>query len=166
VRVDPSVDEYLMDVDSEAVWFLDGGAPEYMRAHPRGPAVWEAVHALRPRLIATRTTLVHVDYWSGNILWDGDRISAVVDWEEAGYGDPAVDVAYCVMELALEGFDTAVAEFIDEYELTSGRRLANLGYWKLAAAVRPMLDIDAWMTAPAMARRFDRFIEQALREVR
>jgi aminoglycoside phosphotransferase (APT) family kinase protein len=108
--------------------------------------------------------LVHVDYWSGNILWVGDRISAVVDWEEAGYGDPAVDVAYCVMELALEGFDVAVADFIDEYVRTSGRRVDNLGYWKLAAAVRPMLDIDARITTPAMARRFDRFIEQALRE--
>jgi hypothetical protein len=27
-----------------------------------------------------------------------------------------------------------------------------------------MLDIDAWITTPAMARRFDRFIELALRE--
>jgi aminoglycoside phosphotransferase (APT) family kinase protein len=165
VPVDPSIDEYLMDVDSEAVWFLAGGFPEYMRAHPRGPAVWQAVATMREHLTAVDRTLVHVDYWSGNILWDGDRISAVVDCEEAGCGDPAVDVAYCVMEFALEGLSTAAVDFVDEYERASGRRLANLGYWKLAAAARPMLDIDAWMTAPAMAERFDRFIEQSLREV-
>jgi aminoglycoside phosphotransferase (APT) family kinase protein len=164
VTIDPSVDEYLIDVASEAVWFLDGGVPGYMRAHRRGPAVWDAVAALRPHVAAMQPTLVHVDYWSGNILWDGDRISAVVDWEEAGYGDPAVDVAYCVMELALEGFDDAATGFVDEYERWSGRRPPNLGFWKLAAAVRPMLDIDGWITAPAMERRFDRFIEQALRE--
>jgi hypothetical protein len=113
------------------VWFLEGGVPAYMRARPRGAAVWDAVHALRSQLAVSPPTMVHVDYWSGNILWVGDRISAVVDWEEAGYGDPAVDVAYCVMELALEGFDVAVADFIDEYVRTSGRRVDNLatGSW-------------------------------------
>jgi aminoglycoside phosphotransferase (APT) family kinase protein len=90
----------------------------------------------------------------------------VVDWEEAGYGDPAVDIAYCVMELALEGLDTAIADFLAAYERASGRHLANLGYWKLAASARAMFDVDGWLTTPEMARRFERFVEQSLHDAR
>jgi aminoglycoside phosphotransferase (APT) family kinase protein len=100
---------------------------------------------------------------SGNILWENDRISAIVDWEEAGYGDPGMDVAYCLMELYLEGMDTAAAEFLQAYEQEAGRPVANLAYWELAAAARPMIDIDGWITRPFMAERFRRFIANALK---
>ncbi len=164
VPIDLGRDEYLMDAATEAVWFLGDGPPDYMRAHPDGAAVWQAVGDLRHDLAPVPPTLVHVDFWSGNIVWDGDNVNAVVDWEEAGYGDPAIDVAYCLMELALEGKDAAAARFVDEYESRAGRTVANLAYWKLAAAARPMIDIDEWITQPPMAPRFRRFIDQALNE--
>ena len=93
VPIDLGRDEYLMDAATEAVWFLGDGPPDYMRAHPDGAAVWQAVGDLRHDLAPVPPTLVHVDFWSGNIVWDGDNVNAVVDWEEAGYGDPAIDVA-------------------------------------------------------------------------
>lgn len=37
--------------------------------------------------------LVHGDFGSNNVLTDGERITAVLDWENAKYGDPLFDVA-------------------------------------------------------------------------
>ncbi|NIS35883.1 MAG: phosphotransferase, partial [Actinobacteria bacterium] len=37
--------------------------------------------------------LLHGDFWMGNVVWDGDEIAAVIDWEEACVGDPLADLA-------------------------------------------------------------------------
>lgn len=37
--------------------------------------------------------LVHGDFGSNNVLTDGPRITAVIDWSEALYGDPLYDLA-------------------------------------------------------------------------
>lgn len=36
--------------------------------------------------------------------WQGDQISAVLDWEEAAYGDTGYDVAYTLLNIALSGY--------------------------------------------------------------
>jgi aminoglycoside phosphotransferase (APT) family kinase protein len=43
-----------------------------------------------PRLRLNPSVLLHGDYWPGNILWRDGTIEAVVDWEEAQFGDPAL----------------------------------------------------------------------------
>lgn len=40
------------------------------------------------------TTLVHGDFKPGNVLLDGDRLSAVLDWETAHLGDPHEDLGW------------------------------------------------------------------------
>jgi aminoglycoside phosphotransferase (APT) family kinase protein len=40
------------------------------------------------------TTLVHGDFKPGNVLLDGDRVSAVLDWETAHLGDPHEDLGW------------------------------------------------------------------------
>ncbi|WP_439897592.1 phosphotransferase, partial [Escherichia coli] len=37
--------------------------------------------------------LVHADFGSNNVLTDGHRITGVIDWSEAMYGDPLYDIA-------------------------------------------------------------------------
>lgn len=37
--------------------------------------------------------LIHNDYWFENILADGPRVTGVIDWANALYGDPLYDVA-------------------------------------------------------------------------
>jgi aminoglycoside phosphotransferase (APT) family kinase protein len=83
---------------------------------------------------------MHSDYWPGNLLWQGDQISAVVDWEEAACGDPGYDVAYAEMHLHLLGLETAAQAFLEAYEREAGQRVEYLGFWELAAAVRPLPD--------------------------
>jgi aminoglycoside phosphotransferase (APT) family kinase protein len=88
-----SAKQFLLDASSEATWFLRSGiVPDYMNAHPDGAMVWQTVHDLLPDIQQVEPALVHLDYWRGNVLWDQGRITAVVDWEEAAYGDPGIDL--------------------------------------------------------------------------
>jgi aminoglycoside phosphotransferase (APT) family kinase protein len=51
----------------------------------------------------------------------------VVDWEEAAWGDPGIDVGYCRMELCLSGSEDAARVFLESYEAEMGSPVANLG---------------------------------------
>lgn len=154
----------LLDANDEATWFLHSESiPDFMRDHPDGGRVWQAVRSGFPRLLPVPPTLVHVDYWPGNVLWDNGRVSAVVDWEEAAFGDPAIDVAYCRMDMALRGMPQAANEFLHAYETTTGHPLANVGFWELAAAARPMFSPQGWVDQSPQKEIFSRFIDQAIR---
>lgn len=160
--VDPARERYLLDANQEASWFLRAGAPPaYILAHPLGELLWQRVNQLWPLFRPTPSTLVHIDYWSGNLLWNAGRIVAVVDWEEAAYGDPAIDVAYCRMDLILLGYRQAAEEFLTVYEAEMGRPIANLGLWELAAAVRPMFNPAGWIDQSPARERFTRFVMEA-----
>ena len=107
---------------------------------------------------------MHIDYWMGNVLWNQGRITAVVDWEEAACGDPGIDVAYCRMDMCLNGIGHRAAdEFLNVYEAEIGRRVANLGFWELAAAARPMFNPAGWLTEPLVQERFGQLIADARR---
>jgi aminoglycoside phosphotransferase (APT) family kinase protein len=47
-----------------------------------------------------RPALVHSDFTPHNCLWDGDRLTSVLDWEGAHFGDPAEDIAYIKPHIA------------------------------------------------------------------
>jgi aminoglycoside phosphotransferase (APT) family kinase protein len=47
--------------------------------------------------VAGATTIVHGDLRIGNMLVDGDRVTAFLDWEMAGVGDWRADVGYSLM---------------------------------------------------------------------
>jgi aminoglycoside phosphotransferase (APT) family kinase protein len=163
IPCDATAQSFLLDANPEAVWFLRSGVvPDYMSAHPDGASVWQMVHDLWPHIRQVPTTLVHLDYWPGNVLWARGQITAVVDWEEAAYGNPGIDVAYLCMNLSLEGMDRAADAFLRAYEAQAGR-VANLGFWELAAAARPMIDPEDWrITASPARERFRRFIADAM----
>jgi aminoglycoside phosphotransferase (APT) family kinase protein len=164
VPCDIETADFLLDADAEATWFLRSNTvPEYMETHPDGAAVWHIARDLLPKLQPVQPTLVHIDYWSGNVLWDQGRITAVIDWEEAAYGDPAIDVAYCRMDIFLRGLDHVADEFLDTYERDRGQRVENLGFWELAAAARPMFHSQGWITESPAKEAFRSFIADARR---
>jgi aminoglycoside phosphotransferase (APT) family kinase protein len=164
VPCDAATQRFLLDADAEATWFLrDGTVPDYMAAHPDGAAVWQQVHDLSPNRQPVEPALVHIDYWPGNVLWHQGQIAAVVDWEEAAYGDPAIDVAYCRMEFFLSGMDHVADEFLATYEASVGHPVANLGFWELAAAARPMFHAEGRITESPAREAFRSFIAAASR---
>jgi aminoglycoside phosphotransferase (APT) family kinase protein len=153
---------FLLKGNAEATWFLNAEHPPvYMQAYPGGAEVWQNLHDQHPTLQPEPPVLLHLDYWSGNILWDDNEISAVIDWEEAAYGDPAVDVGYALMNMKLMGLPEAADEFLRVYESKTGKTLKNLRFWKLAAAVRPMIDPVDWKIDRSPGKDiFQGFIEE------
>ncbi|MBX3036461.1 MAG: phosphotransferase [Anaerolineales bacterium] len=138
-------EKFLLEGNSQATWFLNKGEPpSYMQDYAGGAELWHLMKKLYPQIESVYPTLMHIDYWSGNILWHENEISAVIDWEEAAYGDPAYDVAYARLNMTLMSLPEAADEFLRVYESETGRRLKNLGFWELAACVRPMTDPVDW----------------------
>jgi aminoglycoside phosphotransferase (APT) family kinase protein len=61
-----------------------------------------AENAAALALCRTPRTVVHGDYWFGNLLLDGDRLVGVVDWESGELaGEPLRDVARFAVSYAL-----------------------------------------------------------------
>ena len=155
--------DFLLACDPNLLWFLRSGVvPDYMKAHPDGTLAWEAVRDLLPHREPVPAAFIHTDYYPGNLLWDQGRITAVLDWEEASFGDPGADVAYCRMDMFLTGMHQAADEFLRIYETETGRPVANLGFWEFAAAARPMFHPAARRIYDAPAKeRLQQFIADA-----
>ena len=157
-----SPEDKFFNANKEATWFLQGDdIPEYMRIHPNGTQVWHTVKTHFHNLQPVTPTLVHIDYWRGNVLWENEKISAVVDWEEAGCGDPGIDVGYCLMELVIMGMSVEAHAFLQMYQSLRGP-VPNLIFWALVATARPMYDMEGWITDTAKEERFTQFITSSL----
>jgi hypothetical protein len=65
------------------------------------------------------------------------------------------------MDMLLSGQGEAAEEFLHAYEAERGA-VANLDFWTLAAAVRPMFDPESWRLADsAVNGRLRRLIAEA-----
>ena len=95
--------------------------------------------------------VVHGDYKLDNVILDGSRVAAIVDWEMATVGDPRADLGYLLSMWPEEGevsplsqliawgpgFPTR-AELVEQWAQTTGRDPGDttwftvLAVWKLA----------------------------------
>jgi aminoglycoside phosphotransferase (APT) family kinase protein len=100
-------------------------------------AIRKAVEANWPLPQVNEGTVLHNDYWPGNVLWRDSRIVAVIDWEEAAFGDPMADLANIRLEIVWHFGTAAMNMLTDEY---LARRpsvgTATLPVWDLRAALR------------------------------
>jgi len=88
--------------------------------------------------------LLHGDYWPGNILWAENNLVAPIDWEDAGLGDPLLDIAVTRQELAF-AFDLEMADaFADAYAAITKLNWANMPLWDLYASLRPIDQFSLW----------------------
>ena len=147
IRPSQAYRDKLFDGNRQTLYFLDGDMPERLGGHPLSVDILRAVTQLKSSLVPVIPVLVHLDYWHGNVLWEDDAISAIVDWDFAGYGDPAIDVAYFRMNMYLRGMKSAAGVFLDEYEKGSGQKVMNLGFRELAAAAQPLPNPTSWLPA-------------------
>jgi aminoglycoside phosphotransferase (APT) family kinase protein len=73
--------------------------------------------------------LVHGDYRIGNLVWRGDRIVAVLDWERVAVGDPMQDLGFFCMPMArarhpeLMGMVMPLRDLQAAYRRATGRDL-------------------------------------------
>jgi aminoglycoside phosphotransferase (APT) family kinase protein len=161
--VDEAAKEFLLDANHEALWFhRSGKIPAWLADDPHGELIWRGINDLQAKAEVTEPKLVHLDYWGGNILCEQGKITGVVDWEEASYGDPGVDVAYCLMDLALCGLDHEAEAFLATYTAQTGAPVANLNLWKLAAAARPIYIPKGYIDYSPARERFRQFVRAAV----
>ncbi|HSG88189.1 MAG TPA: phosphotransferase family protein [Pseudomonadales bacterium] len=100
------------------------------------------------------SAIVHGDYRVGNMLVDGGRILAVLDWELCTLGDPLADLGYMLnwwvqpgeedsrqgdqASTSVGGFHTR-EQMIERYQAATGRDVSQINYyrafshWRLAA---------------------------------
>lgn len=88
--------------------------------------------------------LTHGDFWSGNTVWVGDRLSGIVDWSGAMSAPRGVDVAWCRQDLVLLGSVAAADRFLAAYESAAGGRVVDVHAWDVVAAARADTYVETW----------------------
>jgi aminoglycoside phosphotransferase (APT) family kinase protein len=81
--------------------------------------------------------LVQGDTGPGNFMYEGDRVTAIVDWELAHLGDPMDDIAWLSWRATQQGWPD-FPQRLREYEATSGIAIdpARVRYYRLNACAR------------------------------
>lgn len=126
-----------------------GGIPDRIRRRwPGDPVALEVAAWARERdlrLTQDHRSVVHGDFWCGNVLRSGQRISGVVDWEHSGWGDPLRDRVRFALSYAL---------YLDRHTPRGGRVVGHPGLvaGRWGDPVRHAVLADAWF--PAMVRDF------------
>ena len=146
VRPDAEEREHIYIGTDMGLFFLSGNWPAIKTGHPLTETIFSTVQELRPGIRAAPPVFLHMDYWPGNVLWLDGRVSALLDWDAASYGDPALDVGYFRMNMYLRGIKEAADPFLHYYEAESGP-VRNLGFWEVACAARALPDPAAWIPA-------------------
>lgn len=107
--------------------------------------IFDALEAHLPRIGLLSPTLVHNDFWSGNVIWDEGAVTGVVDWSDAVFGDRRADISECRIDFVL-GHGIEVAErFRADYERLSGQPLRDLWYFDLFRGVRALGEWREWL---------------------
>jgi aminoglycoside phosphotransferase (APT) family kinase protein len=125
----------LHTADISALTFL--GSPTREDTAAQQIAVWEAQflkHRMEPhpaiafafqwlrthQPVASRISLVHGDYRLGNFLFEGEQITALLDWEMAHLGDPVEDIAWAYRALWTPELHLPLDAFVDHYTESGG----------------------------------------------
>jgi aminoglycoside phosphotransferase (APT) family kinase protein len=93
--------------------------------------------------------LLHGDFWPQNLIWQGNKIAAIVDWEDAAIGDPLSDVACTVLELKYLFDDTMVDHFIQSYSRHLPIDARRMALWLLYVASAAQHYMGHWGLEPS-----------------
>jgi aminoglycoside phosphotransferase (APT) family kinase protein len=94
---------------------------------------------------ANPARLIHRDYRTGNYMVDAGRLTGVLDWEFAAWGDPLEDIGWFMARCWRFGANERKAggvahaeDFLRGYQRVSGRAFSEneLLYWQVMAHVR------------------------------
>jgi aminoglycoside phosphotransferase (APT) family kinase protein len=143
----------------------DQGAPDLLRA--------AEVAVARARPGDDRPGLVHGDLWHGNTLWDGDGLTAVLDWDCAGVGPAGIDLGSLRCDAAWCHGVEAAEHILRGWEAEAGRPASDVPYWDAVAALASPPDMGGFpvsmaaqgrpdLTREVMLERRDAFLDAAL----
>lgn len=128
---------------------LTGGSPDEARRVLRGHRSSPLLHFADERLRGVpvprgEPVFVHGDIWAGNMLWRGDTSVALIDWKNAGVGDPGVDLGQLRLKMAVQYGPDAPAHVLGGWQRESGQQASNVAYWDAVAGVYSPTVLDDW----------------------
>jgi len=127
------------------------------------PGLWERVaDALAGPRPASRETFIHRDYHPLNVLWDGTKVTGVVDWLTAALGPPGIDLARMRLNLIFHHEMDSADRFVDAYVAAGGDPSARNPYWDLLDAADLLLDLPS----ESDLGRYEDYVESVLAEAR
>ncbi len=139
--------DFLVPYEKSGPEYQVAAFRDYLDTHPSPRPVlewgirWLETHIPPP----TNPVLCHHDFRTGNYLFDGAKLTGILDWEFAGWGDPHEDIAwFCSMGWRFARLDREAggianrAPFYRGYESESGRALdpVRVHFWEVLASVR------------------------------
>lgn len=91
-----------------------------------------------------RSVLCHGDAGAGNFLHDGERVSALLDWEFAHFGDPLDDVAWVLVRSHLLGGEPEMRAGLAVWSERSGLALepASIAYYRALVLLRMAISCE------------------------
>lgn len=120
-------------------------------------------------------TLLHGDYWPGNLLWRSEELCCVIDWEEPAKGDALADLAIARLDILWAFGEEAMKAFTARYRERTALNWSRLPHWDLWVALRPMSQLPRWapayagppiarpdITVETMTKAHHRFVAQAI----
>ena len=142
---------------------IAGGAPLPNATQER---IHVALKRALPKVEFNAPTLLHGDYWLGNLLWKGDQLEAIIDWEDAMIGDPLADLGKSRLEILWALGEEAMALYTQYHlALNPGLDASALPFWDLWGASRlqhyASFASDAGRV-PQMRAQYETFVADAL----
>jgi aminoglycoside phosphotransferase (APT) family kinase protein len=94
---------------------------------------------------ASRTSLCHGDAGPGNFLFEGEKVSALLDWEFAHVGDPHDDLAWVAVRNHLLGQPFDIPDCYAAWQRETGLEIepARLEYYRAFVLTRMVISCDA-----------------------
>lgn len=122
-----------------SVFERSGGRQELLG----GPLAAE-VRSRWSQVVASPEVLTHGDYWSGNVVWRGGRLTGIVDWSGGSRGPRGFDLGWCRLDLVLL-FDEQIADdFLAAYEAGTGHAVGEIRLWDRWAVARSDDAVGSW----------------------
>ncbi len=137
--------DFLPPYTGPVEWIVEFRA--YLDRHPvpRPVLEWALCWAECHLPEALPPVLCHRDFRTGNYMIEGSRLTAILDWEFAGWGDPDEDIGWLCCKGWRFGRPSREAggiadrePFYRGYEAESGRHLdpARIKFWEVMANIR------------------------------
>jgi aminoglycoside phosphotransferase (APT) family kinase protein len=133
-------------------------------AWSRRPDLWaRAIEAAVAEPPAGPTGFIHRDFHPGNTLWEGNRLSAVVDWTTGSWGPLWADAAHMRWNLAIaHGLDVA-GEFARRARGLIDASAEHRRYWDLVAVADVVPELSPGALPPGRRlARLEAYLEGVL----
>ena len=122
--VDPEPFTHLAPAETESTALAQLGLWEDRfrrhRLEPHPELVYLFTWLRRRPPTARRISVVHGDLRFGNLLYDGDQLTALLDWEMVHLGDPVEDLAWVYRSLWTPAGSLPFDEFLAAYAAAGG----------------------------------------------